>query len=120
MPIEWNFEPGNLGVFRVSGKLSKIELDRAQGECEAMIQKLGHIKILVIMENFTGWERSEGWEDLSFAEQNDPYIKKIAIVGDAKWRDLSYAFTAKWLRPMPIEYFESDQEAAARRWLDSI
>jgi hypothetical protein len=106
-------------VFRVSGKLSKTELNRAQNECEAMTQKLGHVKILVIMENFTGWERAEGWEDISFSDRSDPYIEKLAIVGDAKWRDLSYAFTAKWLRPIPIEYFEADQEATARRWLYS-
>lgn len=120
MPIEWNFEKNNLVVFKVSGKLGKAELDKAQSECEVMIQKSGHVKILVVMENFTGWERTEGWEDMSFSERNDPYLKKLAIVGDAKWRDLIFAFTAKGLRPLPIEFFKADQEIDARKWLDSI
>ncbi|MCK5307531.1 MAG: STAS/SEC14 domain-containing protein, partial [Zetaproteobacteria bacterium] len=41
-----------------------------------------------------------------------------AIVGDAEWRDLVYAFTGKGLREVPIEYFEANQEEAARQWLD--
>jgi hypothetical protein len=120
MPIEWNFEKGNLAVFRVSGKLGKTELDKAQSECEVMIQKLGHVKILVVMENFSGWERTEGWEDMSFSERNDPFIEKIAIVGDVEWRDLVFAFTARGLRPIPIEYYEAGQESAAREWLDHL
>jgi hypothetical protein len=30
MPIEWNFEKGNLAVFRVSGKLGKTEPEPLQ------------------------------------------------------------------------------------------
>jgi hypothetical protein len=119
MPIEWNSEADNLVVFRVSGTFRKTELEKAQSECEAIIRKLGQIKILVIMDNFTGWERTEGWEDMSFADRNDPFIDKFAIVGDVKWRDLSYAFVARGLRPVPIEYFEAGQEAAARQWLET-
>lgn len=119
MPIEWKLDARNLWVLRVSGKLGKAEFQQAQNEGEATIQKLGHVKMLIILKNFTGWERAEGWEDMSFADRNDPYIDKIAIVGDAEWRDLVYAFTARGLRPVAIEYFEADEEAVARQWLDS-
>ncbi len=119
MPITLEFEDGNLAVFRVSGTLGKTEFERAQNKCEAMIRELGRVKILVLMESFAGWERAEGWEDMSFAERNDAFIDKLALVGDAKWRDLAYAFTAKGLRPVPIEYFDANEEAAARRWLDN-
>ena len=117
MPIEFETESGDLAVFRVSGKLGKVELDRAHGECEGMIKKIGQVKILVLTKNFAGWERTESWDDTSFTDRNDPYIEKIAIVGVAKWRDLVYAFTGRGLRPVPIQYFEPDQEGAARQWL---
>jgi hypothetical protein len=117
MPIEFEFEGGGLAVARISGKLQKVELDRAQRECEEMIKKIGRVKILVLTTNFAGWERAEGWDDTSFADRNDPYIEKIAVVGGAKWRDLVYAFTGRGLRPVPIQYFEPDQEGAARQWL---
>ena len=116
MPITFESEDGDVAVFRVSGRLKEAELDRAQHQCEAMIKKVGDIKFLVLIEHFAGWDKAEGWEDMSFADRNDPYIKKMAIVGDAKWRDLAFMFT---VRPVPIEYFEPDQEATAREWPDS-
>ena len=119
MPITWELETDKLGVLRVSGKLSIADLKQAQNECESAIQKWGRVKILALLENFDGWERQEGWEDMSFAERNDAYIDKFAIVGDDQWRDLVYAFTGKGFRPVAIEYFTADEEAAARRWLDS-
>ena len=119
MPITWELQAGQLGVLRVSGKLSIADLKQAQNECEAAIRELGGLKILAILVDFDGWERAEGWEDMSFAERNDPYIDKFAIVGDDQWRDLVYAFTGRGFRPVPIEYFTADQEAAARQWLSS-
>lgn len=119
MSIEWKIESGNLGVIHVSGKLGKEEYLSAQHEAEAAIQELGSIRILILLEDFAGWERSEGWEDLSFAQKNDPYIEKMAIVGDPQWEDLVYAFTLKGLRPVPIEYFNTGEESRARDWLES-
>jgi SpoIIAA-like len=119
MPMEFEKAEGDVAVFRVSGKLAKAELDRAQRKCEELIKSIGAIKILVLTENFAGWGSGKGWEDTSFSDRNDPYIKKMAIVGDAKWRDLVHAFTLKGLRPVSIEYFEPQQETAARQWLAS-
>lgn len=119
MPMEFDKAEGDVAIFRVSGKLAKAELDSAQSKCEELIKSLGQIKILVLTESFAGWEGGKGWEDTSFSDRNDPYIKKIAVVGEAKWRDLVHAFTLKGLRPVSIEYFEPDQVATARQWLDA-
>jgi len=118
MPIKWDFDSGNLCVYTVTGKLGKAEYEKGQQEAEAAIKKLGSIRILIVLENFSGWERVQGWEDLSFSEQNDPYIEKIAIVGDPQWKDLVFAFTLKGLRPVPIEYFSTDEKSRARQWLE--
>lgn len=118
MPIEWKIEENNLALLQVSGRLGKDEYDQIQSDLEPIIQKLGHIKVLVLLKDFTGWEAAEGWEDTSFADRNDAYIKKFAIVGDDKWRDLVTVFTLKGLRPVPIEYFESNDEEKARQWLN--
>jgi len=120
MPVKCEFEARNLGVFTVSGELGKAEYQKAQQVAEAAIQKFRTIKILIVLEDFAGWERAEGWEDLSFPEHNDPYIEKIAIVGDPQWQDLVYAFTLKGLRPVPIEYFNTGEESRARQWLEGV
>lgn len=119
MPIQFEADAGNVAVFRISGKLGKAELEDAQRQCEEMIKSAGQIKLLVLLDAFLGWESAKGWEDTSFAERNDPFIQKMAIVGEAEWEDLVLAFTLQGLRPTPIKYFEPQQQALARDWLDS-
>ena len=117
MSIELEIQNDHVIAFRISGELKIAEFRDAQLRCEEIIKKLGQVKFLIISDNFQGWERTKGWEDWSFAERNDAYIEKIAIVGDPKWKDLVFAFTAKGLRPVSIEFFDSGQEAKARQWL---
>ena len=119
MPIEWKLEDNNLALFNVSGQLGKDEYQQIQSQTISAIQKLGQIKVLVLLKDFKGWEAAKGWGDISMTERIDPFLKKMAIVGDEKWRDLVTVFTLRGLRPVPMEYFETNQEAAARQWLDS-
>ncbi|RLA23255.1 MAG: hypothetical protein DRQ61_04360 [Gammaproteobacteria bacterium] len=118
MPIKFSSE-ADLAVLRISGKLVKKEFDQALGQCKALIEGNRKIKILAVLENFSGWESADGWDDMSFADENDRYIHKFALVVDAKWHDMAYAFTAKDLRSIPIEFFDGNQEAAARAWLNA-
>jgi len=119
MPVEWQLEQNNLAVFHITGKLGKAESETIQAEVEVVINKIGHISLLIILHDFTGWESAQGWEDTSFNDRNDKYIKKMAIVGEAKWHDMVTVFTLKGLRPVPIEYFSDNNETAARQWLAS-
>jgi hypothetical protein len=118
MPIEIKFERDDLAVIRVSGMLGKEELDREQKKSEEIIKKSGRVKILIMTDGFSGWARDTGWDDTSFQVRNDKYIEKIAILGDAKWRDLIFAFIGKGFRPAAIEHFGPGQEAVARQWLE--
>jgi len=117
MPVTWKIESGNVLVFTISGTLEKEEYLQAQREAESAIESMGTIKVLIVLVNFSGWERAQGWDDLSFSDRNDRYIEKIAIVGDVKWQDLVYAFTLKGLRPVPIEYFDSKDKTSALEWI---
>jgi len=117
MTIKWSLEQGNTGVVHVTGTLRKNEAEQVQQHCKETIEEVGNIKLLVILDEFTGWEKAEGWEDNSFAEQHDKYIDKFAIVGDDKWRDMAYMFTLKGLRPVDIEFFNAGDETEARQWL---
>jgi SpoIIAA-like len=121
MAIEFELEDAsNIVLINVSEKLGIEELKQSQEKCEAAIKAVGNIKLLVVLSDFHGWEKAKGWEDMSFAEKNDAYIDKIAVVGDKeRWEDLVYAFTAKGLRPVPIEFFGNTEILAARGWLNA-
>ncbi len=117
MTTTWSREDKTI-VVQVSGVLTKAEFDICQSEIEPIIQE-GQIAILVLVTDFQGWGGdADEWADLSFQERNDPYIRKIAIVGDEKWHDLAIMFAGQGLRRFPIEYFKSGREEFARAWLE--
>ena len=108
---------GGVLSLKVSGKLTQAEFAAAQKAAGEIIGKQGKVRILVLAENFAGWERGGQWGDFSFQAEHDANIERMAIVGDRKWEDLALMFTAEGLRKFPIEYFEPAQLAAARAWL---
>jgi hypothetical protein len=119
MAIKFEFDKtSNIILINVSKKLSIEDLKKAQIKCEAAIKAVGNIKILVTLCDFQGWEKAEGWEDMSFSENNDSFIDKIAIIGNkGEWENLAYAFTAKGLRDVLIEFFEPTDILTAKKWL---
>ena len=77
MPIEFSIKDGNTALIRVTGKLEKTEYDEAQQGITSLIQAKNKIKILIITQDFEGWEKSEEWQDTSSVGPNDPFIEKI-------------------------------------------
>ena len=77
-----NSRTDRLLVLRIAGELKKSELDAAQGGFVQKIAKTGPVKLLVLLENFTGWERTEEWGDTDFFFSHRNDFEKIAVVGD--------------------------------------
>ncbi|GAB4343836.1 MAG: hypothetical protein Kow0099_22630 [Candidatus Abyssubacteria bacterium] len=102
---------------KVTGRLTESELVGVQKRATEIIRAQGKTRILVVVEQFDGWQRGGQWNDFSFQEQADPYIEKMAIVGEQQWRDLALVFTTESMRPFPIKYFPPDETAKARAWL---
>jgi hypothetical protein len=71
----------------------------------------------LLVENFAGIDKAGNWGDVSFQARNDPFIEKIAIVGEKKWEDVTLLFSGKGIRRVPIEYFPPADLAKARAWL---
>jgi hypothetical protein len=108
---------GGVLTLKVSGKLTQAELTAVQKATGNVLGKEKKLRILVLTQNFAGWERGGNWNDFSFQTEQDANIERMAIVAERKWEDLALMFTAKGLRAFPIEFFEPAQLAAARAWL---
>lgn len=119
MPCKLVENTGSLLVVNITGKLSKPEIDAAQRVAIDVIQREGRARILIIAENFEGWEAKGNWDDVSFMMKYDPQIERIAVVGEKKWEDLVIAFTGKGMRSAQVEYFLPAQLGAARTWVTS-
>jgi len=107
---------GGILTARLSGRLTRPELASIQASAEDCIREQGQVSFLIVAEDFQGWREGDDWSDVSFME-NDPYIGKMAIVGEKQWEDLALIFAAKPIRKFPIEYFLPAELARARAWL---
>jgi SpoIIAA-like len=103
-------------TLKVSGTLSQLDLSLVQQAADKIVSSQGRLRILILAEDCTGWERGKRWGDFSCQTERGE-IAKIAIVGDPEWEDLALMFTATGLRSFPIEYFPYTRLAAARAWL---
>ena len=61
MSANLEHDPDRLLIPRVGGELKKSELDAVQSEFVEKIAGEGTVKLLVLLENVTGWERGEQW-----------------------------------------------------------
>jgi SpoIIAA-like len=104
---------------KISGELSRSEVNRIQVAALEGIRRYGKISALFILENFQGWKRAGDWGDVSFLTEHDKEIAKIAVMGEDKWRDPIYAFLAKGFREAEVEFFPSEDLAKARAWLEA-
>jgi hypothetical protein len=112
-----NVADGVLTV-QVTGTLTHVELVELQAAAAEILREQGGLGLLVLAQRFGGSARGGDWGDVSFQSENDGRIAKMAIVGDAKWKELTLMFTGQGMREFPIEYFA--EPASARAWLTAM
>ena len=110
-------DPAGTITLRISGKLTYAEYTEGQRKAGEILRRQGKMRGLILIEDYLGAEKAGNWGDISFAVEFDQYIEKMAIVGNREWKDEALLFTAKGVRPFPIEYFEPADLAKAKAWL---
>lgn len=110
-------EKSNLRVLKITGLLRKSELDAALATEAEQWGPATPVKVLVIVEDFKGWERSADRGDLTFFETHGDQIDKIAIVADPQLETDLLMFAGAGFRRAPVKFFSANQLALARAWL---
>jgi hypothetical protein len=108
---------GDVVRIRISGVMRVADLRMLQASGLELIRQGNKLRLLILLEDFQGWEQSGDWANTGFLPDQDRGLQKIAFVGDEQWRDQACAFVAQGLRPFAIEYFASSARAEAERWL---
>lgn len=107
---------GDQVTVKITGKITPAEQIEFQ---KGIVQALpGGQKgtVLVLADEFEGWDKGD-WGNIEFQSEYDAHVRKMAIVGDAKWADLAVMFTGKGFRKLNIEMF--GDVAKARAWLQA-
>jgi hypothetical protein len=117
MPAEINYEPNGIHVLRISGILKRSEFGAEESALARHIDTGSNPRLLVILENFEGWERGADWNDFDFMISHGGKVSKIAIVAEPRWETLALAFAGAGVRRAPVKFFPPNELAQARSWL---
>ncbi|MDP3877361.1 MAG: STAS/SEC14 domain-containing protein [Methylobacter sp.] len=108
---------GNVITVHIRGAMLLSDQKALQNVARDFIERGVQPKVLVLTEDFDGWEKSEHWaEDDLLLEQGDE-IAKIAIVGEQRWEESMLMFVGAGLRSTEIKFFDPSLAAEAEQWL---
>jgi hypothetical protein len=117
MPVQMQYEPNDICVLRISGILTRSEFGEEERALARHIDSGLNPRLLVILENFEGWEGGADWNDLDFYISHGRKISKIAIVAERRWESLALAFAGAGVRRAPVKFFPPNELEQARSWL---
>ncbi len=117
MPAQMQYQLDDIHVLRVSGILNRSEFGAEQSAIARKIDTGSKPRLLVILEDFEGWERGADWNDLDFMISHGGEISKIAIVAEPRWDALALAFAGAGFRRAPVKFFPPNELEQARCWL---
>jgi hypothetical protein len=111
-------DSSNLVIVRFTGRVKASEWQAAQKRAlELFKTKNKPLSLLVIAEDFSGWESGGNWENTAFQGESDEAVARMAIVSEARWKDPILLFAGKGLRGFEIEHFPPSEIGPAQSWL---
>jgi hypothetical protein len=87
-------------------RIGRLEIDRSR-----------KIKIFVNATGFSGWGKGGDWGDLRFMYEYDPYIEKIAVMAEDKWKDQMLEYLRAGKRQALVRFFDPLHAQEARDWI---
>ena len=108
---------GAVVCVRLSGVIHLADQRAIQDIALELIEQGKEVRVLVITENFQGWDKGEDWSDVGFLLEHGDEIIKMAIVGDERWKDDAFLFVGKGLRATEIEFFPTSSLKDAEAWV---
>jgi len=119
MSVIFTKESDDLFVITVHGVLTFSDQREFEKKGHEEIDHSKKNKMLLLLEEFSGWGKEGDWGDLTFMYEYDPYIEKIAVVAEANWKDQMLMYLGAGRRQGEVKFFFYDEEEAARDWLHS-
>ncbi len=103
---------------KISGKVTVEDYDTLLPVLDEAIDAHGSINLLVLMEDFEGWDRIEAAKaDFKFGTHQYRKVEKAAFVSDKKWLEWSVKIMDPFTRRTKEKNFEPDQIDEAWAWV---
>ena len=108
-------EEGQFIRVRVSGKLTQSDYDALIPAWQRIIASQGAMRMLLVMDDFHGWELGAAWDDLHFGVTHARQVERIAVAGEESWQKWMIKL-GKFFTPEKVKYFDHSELAEAERW----
>lgn len=109
----------NFISIRFMGMLKQEDMKVVQDKALELIEEGKKVRLLAILDNFQGWDKTEDWGDVEFLMEHGNNIIKMAFVGDENCKDDIYLFVGKGLRTTEIEFFPHASLEQAKTWVQA-
>jgi hypothetical protein len=106
-----------LAELHIQGILQRADMAAVEKEITNHIAAGDRPRVLVLLDNFGGWQKGGDWVNFDFMFTYGDKIAKMAICGAGDKEAEVKAFTGAGLRPTPVRFFTKDELAEARTWL---
>ena len=117
MSVAFRKESEDLLLIHVRGFLKYSDKQEIEMFGRTEIDRTRKVKILVIATGFSGWGKDGDWGDQRFMYEYDPYIEKIAVMAEEKWKDQMLEYLRAGRRQASVRFFAPPQAQKAREWL---
>lgn len=111
-----NSEKDNLIAAKISGKISKEEVQEIHSLIHKIINKNKKVGFYFELDDFHGYELEGLWADLKVDVAHLSDYGNMAIVGEEKWQEwavkASDLFTGS-----EVKYFDLKDKEAAKNWI---
>jgi len=119
MPLQVTEEiQGNVLEVHVTGKLERQDYEKFVPDTERLIKQYGKIRVLMVMDDFHGWDAGALWEDIKWDAKHFNDVERVAIVGERKWQEWLATMCKPFTRGV-VRYFDHEKLAEARAWVEA-
>lgn len=117
MPIHYYERPeDHLVEIHIRGEVTENEFDQYTQKFESFIKNYAPVKLLEVIENLDGMDKSLLWKSIKYDIQHLKEVKYCAVVSDISWlTPLSKAIGA--FSSTKLKTFRLDEVTDARDWL---
>jgi len=118
MTIKLSKDDHQLLTLTISGKYLFSEFQQLSEEVGLIFQSKTKLNLLVIFDQFEGWEDCEQWSDTAVEELAASFVRKTAVVAEKRWHDDIEMFGLMDFQQWPFKFFNPEKLKDAYLWLE--
>tara|TARA_R110000868_G_scaffold116996_2_gene310917 strand:- start:2853 stop:3209 length:357 start_codon:yes stop_codon:yes gene_type:complete len=113
-----NTEKDNLISAKLSGKISKNDVEKIHPLIHKIIEKGKKVDFYLEMEDFEGYTLKGFWEDIKVDSAHISNYGKMAFVGEKKWQEWA-AKATDFFTSSEVKYFDLKDKEQAKIWIQA-